>query len=91
MTIQENHFILSVGEARVNAAATYMPSRGNMSKDEWVQVLLYMRRNIWATVPRMEESNPIDIARKTDFKTAVSRELLNTMREHGGFAGGTNY
>ena len=90
MTIQENYFILFVGEARVNAVATYMPSRGNMSKDEWVQVLLDTRKNIWATVPRME-SNPIDIARKTDFEMAVSRELLNTEREHGGFAGGTNF
>ena len=83
MTAQEIHYIFLLGEARINAVATQMPARGNMSKSNWLKELTRTARSIWKTGPGGMGFDPIVVARKEDFEKAIEREVERTTREKG--------
>ena len=83
MTAQEIHYIFLLSEARVNAVATQMPARGNMSKHNWLKELGRTARSIWKTGPGGMGFDPIVVARKEDFQKAIEREIERTSREKG--------
>lgn len=83
MTAQEVHYIFLLSEARVNAVATQMPARGNMSKHNWLKELGRTARSIWKTGPKGVGFDPIVVARKEDFQKAIEREIERSSQEKG--------
>ena len=87
MTTQEHQYISLLGEARINAAATQMPARGNMSKGKWLTELGRTLRSIWKMGPRGTGFGPVIVARKVDFEQAIEREIALVSQEKR-FGGG---
>ena len=83
MSAQETQYIFLLGEARVNAVASQMPARCNMSKHNWLKELGRTARSIWKTGPGGTGFDPIVVARKEDFQKAIEREIERTSREKG--------
>ena len=81
MTTQEHQYISLISEARINAAATQMPARGNLSKGKWIAELNRTLRSIWKTGPGGPGFHPVVVARKMDFEKAVEREIAVVSRE----------
>lgn len=77
MTTQEHQYISLLAEARVNAAATQMPARGNLSKGKWVAELTRTLRGIWEGEPQGTGFSAVVVARKMDFEKAVKREIAS--------------
>lgn len=89
MTTQEQQYMSLLAEARVNAAATQLPARGNLSKGKWVAELTRTLRGIWEGGLGAVGLNPVVLARKTDFEQAVRREIssvtaLSQKKKFGG-------
>lgn len=81
MTTQEHQYISLISEARISAAATQMPARGNLSKGKWIAELNRTLRSIWKTGPGGPGFHPVVVARKMDFEKAVEREIAVVSRE----------
>ena len=81
MNNQEQEYVSLLAEARMNAAATQMPPRNNMSKREWLKELDRTLRGIWNTGPTGAPFSDIVVARKSDFVRAVQREMEWTKME----------
>ena len=80
MTDQEQQYVSLLAEARMNAAATQMPARNNMSKKEWIGALQRKLTGVWTTDP-VVLNDPVKMARKQDFAQAVQREMNWTAME----------
>ena len=88
VTTQEHQYIALLGEARVNAAATQIPARGNSSKGKWVAELNRTLQSIWKTGPAGMRFSPVVVARKLDFEKAVEREIALVSGSQGRRFGG---
>ena len=77
MTAQEQSYIRALGEARVDAAASKLPVRGNMGKGRWLTELAREQRNVWRAGPDGMPGflEPVVMARKQDFVKAIEREI----------------
>ena len=82
MTDQEQEYVSLLAEARMNAAATQMPARNNMSKKEWLEELHRELMGIWTAGPAGSPAySAVVTARKQDFAKAVRREMEWTAME----------
>ena len=81
MTVQEQEYISLLAEARIDTAATKLPTRNNMSKGQWLGELNCTQRDIWKTGPEGAPFNAVVIARKHDFARAVQRQIEWAMME----------
>ena len=100
MTTQEQIYIHKLGEARVDAAASQLPFRGNTRKGKWLAELARTLRNVWRAGPDGKPGffPPVVVARKQDFVKAIEMEMARVEREgpapgarkdhrsHGAFA-----
>ena len=77
MTAQEQSYIHELGEARVYAAASQLPFRGNMAKGKWLMELGRTQRSVWRAGPDGTPGffSPVVVARKQDFMKAIEREI----------------
>ena len=77
MTDQEQSYIHKLGDARVDAAASQLPFRGNLGKGKWLAELARTLRNVWRTWPDGKPGyfHPVVAARKRDFEKAIEREI----------------
>ena len=77
VTAQEQSYIHQLGEARVDAAASQLPFRGNMGKGRWLTELGRTLRNVWRAGPDGAPGffNSVVVARKQDFVKAIEREI----------------
>ena len=77
MTAQEHSYVHNLGEARVIAAASQLPFRGDMGKDEWLTELARTQRGVWRAGPDGVPGffNPVVVARKQDFVKAIDKEI----------------
>ena len=93
MTAQEQSYINALGDARVNAAASDLPFRGNTRKDKWLAELARTQRNVWGAGPDGEPGffNPVVLARKQDFAKAIEREIARVESREGRATGARNH
>lgn len=84
MTDQERTYISLLAEARVNAAATQIPPRGNLSRSRWLEKLRGTLTGIWRLDVGQTGFPPLIVARKSDFERAVRRELEVVEQGRGG-------
>ena len=85
MTAQEHSYIHKLGDARVNAAASQLPVRGNVGKGKWLTELARTLRNVWRTGPDGKPGSfpPVVVARKKDFVKAIEREMARVKSREG--------
>ena len=83
MTAQEQIYINTLGDARVNAEALNLPSRRKTRKGKWLAELNRALRNVWKAGPEGEPGflTPVVLARKRDTAKAIEREIALVERE----------
>ena len=94
MTAQERSYIHKLDEARVYAAASQLPFRGNMAKGKWLMELGRTQRSVWSAGPDGMPGffSPVVVARKQDFMKAIEKEIaLVESREGPAPGAGKDY